>query len=197
MLTQRNKMDGFGLIELMIAIALMGILLVMGAPAFSNWIQNAQVRTAAESISNGLQMARAAAVQRNTNVRFNLTSATGLVDWEICGTASTPCAAADIIQQRFNTDGSPNARVGVYEDGDGNNASNYATVIPAGNEMPSYVTFNGLGRVVTYGTDDTVRVDVTNAQSASARRMVITVSIPGGQVRMCDPGLPNTDPQGC
>lgn len=200
MLNQRNGQGGFGLIELMIAIAIFGIIIAMGAPSFSTWIQSSQVRTAAESIVNGMQLARAEAVRLNTTTRFSMNSTSGLVDWEICSTANSPCPTANIIQQRSNTEGSLNARVGVYEDGDGNPASNYATVVPAGNEMPTHVTFNGLGRVVKDGSDDTVRIDVTNAINPSARRLVILVSYPGGQIRMCDPALTvsnPTDPKAC
>lgn len=197
MLSARDNQRGMTLIELMIAIAILGVLLVMGAPAFSTWIQSSQVRTAAQSIADGLQLARAEAVHRNAPVRFSLTSAAGLVDWEVCSTAATPCPTANIIQRRSNTEGTPNARVGVYEDGDGNNPAAYTTVVAAGNELPTHVTFNGLGRTVSDGSDDTVRIDVTNAANANARRLIVLISSPGGQTRMCDPGLPSTDPQGC
>jgi type IV fimbrial biogenesis protein FimT len=201
MLNRRKiRQYGFSLIELMVAITLMGILAVLGAPSFSNWIQSSQVRTAAESISDGLQLARAEAVRRNTTTRFNLTSASGLVDWEVCATASSPCASADIIQQRSSTEGTTNARVGVYNNADGNNAADYATIISAANELPAHVTFNGLGRTVSDGSDNIVRVDVTNSVNANARRLVITVGMPGGEIRMCDPALTvtnPTDPKAC
>jgi type IV fimbrial biogenesis protein FimT len=194
MLNPGKNLAGFSLIELLITITLVGILAVMGAPAFTNWIQSSQIRTAAESISDGLQLARAEAVRRNTAVRFNLTSASGLVDWEICATANSPCPSTDIIQKRSNTEGSVNARIGVYNNGDGNNATNYATIITAGNELPAHATFNGLGRTVSDGTSNVIRVDVTNSVNANARRLVITVGMPGGEIRMCDPALTATNP---
>jgi len=198
MLNQRKiRQHGFSLIELLVAIALVGILAVMGAPSFSNWIQSSQVRTAAESISDGLQLARAEAVRRNTTLRFNLTSASGLVDWEVCATSTSPCASSDIIQQRSSAEGSTNARVGVYNNGDGNSATTYTTVISAANELPAHVTFNGLGRTVSDGSSNIVRIDVTNAVNASARRLVITVGMPGGEIRMCDPALSSSDPKAC
>lgn len=199
-LIKRFIQRGMTLIEFMIGIAIVGILIAVAAPNFMNWIQSAQVRTAADSIVNGLQLARAEAVRLNTNVRFSLTDATGLVDWEICSVAVTPCPAANLIQQRPNTEGSINARVGVYEIGDGQPQTNYAVVAAAGNEMPTHVTFNGLGRTISDGADDTVRIDVTNAISATARRLVIVVSNPGGMIRMCDPALTisnPTDPKAC
>jgi type IV fimbrial biogenesis protein FimT len=64
MLTQR----GFNLIELMVTIAVLGILLMVGLPAFTDWMQNLKIRSAAESIQNGLQVARSTAIARNTQV---------------------------------------------------------------------------------------------------------------------------------
>lgn len=203
MLILRDHQRGFTLIELMIGVIIMGILFAAAAPSFSGWIQNAQVRTAAESISGGLQLARAEAVRRNSTIRFNLIDASGagLVDWEICATNTTPCAVAtDIIQSRSSAEGTANARIGVNDDTDApGTVANYAAVIAAGNELPAHVTFNGLGRVVKLaGADDVLeRIDVTNATLANARRLVITISNPGGQIRMCDPALSNTDAQGC
>ena len=60
--------------ELLIGIAIIGILLALAAPNFAVWIQNSKIRTAAESIQNGLQLARAEAVRRNAQVRFQLTT---------------------------------------------------------------------------------------------------------------------------
>lgn len=200
MLILRHKAAaGFSLVELMIAIAVFSILIMLGAPSFTSWMQSSQIRTAAESIVDGLQLARAEAVRLNTTVRFSLTSTAGLVDWEVCSVAATPCppGPGNPIQQRFNTEGSVNARVGVYEENDGNNASNYSTVVAAGNELPTHVAFNGMGRTVTDGSDDTVRIDVTNAKDPNARRLIILVNYPGGQIRMCDPALPSSDPKGC
>ena len=63
---------GFSLIEMMIAVVIVGLLLMAGVPAYTTWIQNLQIRTGAEAILNGMQLARAEAVRRNTNVRFVL-----------------------------------------------------------------------------------------------------------------------------
>ena len=169
-------------------------------------MQNAQVRNAAESIVNGLQLARSEAVHLNTTVRFSMNSTAGVADWEVCAptpaaSASSPCPpSAKIVQQRFNQEGSPNARVGVYKLNDGQPQANYALAIPAGSEMGTHVTFNGLGRTVNDGPDNTARIDVTNPTSPNARRLVIVIDNPGGNVRLCDPAMtvsnPN-DPKAC
>ena len=71
-----NRQAGMTLIELMIGIVLLAILLALGAPTFFRWTQNSQIRNAAEAIQNGLTLARAEAVRRNTTVRFQLVTTT-------------------------------------------------------------------------------------------------------------------------
>ncbi|MDD3884200.1 MAG: GspH/FimT family protein [Gallionella sp.] len=183
---------GLNLIELIIAIAIISMLLAMGAPAFNLWIQNTQTRTAAESILNGMQIARQEAVRRNTKVRFNLTDAAGGVAWSVdCVTVTSTCPAG--IQSRSGSEGGSNARAGT-----GTVTGTLAVPLTAGAGLPAGVTFDGFGRVpsANVGTD-IARVDVTNAANSSARRMVILVST-GGQTRMCDPVVPlASNPQGC
>lgn len=65
-----DRQAGMSLIELMIGIAVFGILLALGVPTFARWTQNSQIRNSAEAIHNGLMLARAEAVRRNTTVRF-------------------------------------------------------------------------------------------------------------------------------
>ena len=63
---------GMTIIELLIGFVIVGVLLALGVPSFSAWLQNLQVRNAAETIFNGLQLARANAVQRNKSVTFTM-----------------------------------------------------------------------------------------------------------------------------
>lgn len=190
---------GVTLIELVIGTAIVSILLMMGIPAFSLWIQNAQNRSAAESVLNGLQLARAEAVRRNAIVRFDLTDATGLVAWNVgCVTVTADCPAT--IQSRPAAEGSVNARVGVStaDIPAPTPAGYFDTKITAGDGLPAGVSFSSMGRVPSDNTGvDITRIDVTNTASTDARRFVVTIGA-GGQVRMCDPALAFADnPQGC
>ncbi|MBI2509431.1 MAG: prepilin-type N-terminal cleavage/methylation domain-containing protein, partial [Betaproteobacteria bacterium] len=63
----RNAM-GFTLIELMVGIAIVGILIMIALPNFTIWIQNTQIRAGAEGILSGLQLARTEAVRRNADL---------------------------------------------------------------------------------------------------------------------------------
>ena len=65
---------GASLIELMVGITLLALLVGLGVPTFSEWLQNARIRAAAESIQTGLQQAKAEAVRRNRPARFQLVS---------------------------------------------------------------------------------------------------------------------------
>lgn len=192
---------GVSLIELIVGIAIVSILLMAGLPSFGLWIQDAQVRTAAESVQNGLQIARNEAVRRNANVRFTLTSATGLVEWNVgCVTVRDSCP--EVIQKRVGTEGGANARVGVSAEIPPAvvPATQYSTALAAGaglsGEGGAGVTFNGVGIIPNYGTDVT-RIDVVNSSSADARRLVIIIGA-GGLTKMCDPKLSlSSNPQGC
>jgi type IV fimbrial biogenesis protein FimT len=190
-----NRQAGMSLIELMIGIVVLAILLALGAQTFSRWTQSSQIRNAAEAIHNGLMLARAEAVRRNTAVRFQLvtttTSACALSDtganWVVSlDSAAGKCDAAPsdnvdprIVQVRSAAEGSRNAAV---------NAGGV-----------SLITFNGTGQA-TGGAP--AAINVTNptggacAPGGPMRCMRVTVAT-GGQIRMCDPARAADDPQGC
>lgn len=190
---------GVSLIELMIGITITGILLLAALPSFGLWLQNTQNRTAAESILNGLQLARLEAVKHNANVRFSLTNATGLTSWTIgCVLTTAECPAT--IQTRSSADGSANARAGADSTVPPAplTANYYGSALAAAAGLPNGVTFDGTGRVPAANVGiDITRVDITNAREAGARRYVVTVNSEG-IIRMCDPALVLADnPQGC
>lgn len=64
--------SGFSLIELVVALAIMGILLSLALPATSLWLANSRLRNQSESILSGLRLARGEALKRNSVVRFQL-----------------------------------------------------------------------------------------------------------------------------
>ena len=73
---------GVTLIELMIGLAIVALVLFVAVPSFGIFLQNSQIRNAAGSVLDGLQLARNEAIRRNSPVRFqfvsNLTSGCAL-----------------------------------------------------------------------------------------------------------------------
>lgn len=199
MLIRPSRQKGVSLIEIMVGIAVIGILLWVGIPSFKLWMQNTQNRSAAESILDGLQTARAEAVKHNANVRLNLTDTSGRASWTVgCVTPTAECPAT--IQSKDAAEGTANARVGIDTATPPTplTANYYGTALSAGAGLPAGITFDGMGRVptVNVGTDIT-RVDVTNTLESGARRYVVIIGS-GGIIRMCDPLLSMTaNPQGC
>jgi type IV fimbrial biogenesis protein FimT len=194
---------GVTLIELAVVLAVVAILFAQAAPSFSAWIHNSQVRTAAESIQNGMQLARAEAIRRNRSVMFWLTSAATppQADW-LVGCARPPAGAPSVPEAAGDCPGSDTTAGPTYwiqrqAAADQQTALPQVTITPV---LANNVTFNSLGMVTLNvdGSAPITRIDVTDPSipTASARPLRVTVS--GGQIRMCDPNLsPTADPRGC
>jgi len=168
---------GFTLIEVMITLVVLGVLIALGAPSFSDWTRNQQIRSASEAILNGLQVARGEAVRRNLLVQFQLTSLPTSA-WTVSETVS-----AAPIQSRVHEEGTLNTSV-TATPGDATKA-----------------TFAPLGNVVANidGSATLTTLDVTNAAASAASRPLRVLITGGGSIRMCDPDpvLAATDPRHC
>ena len=179
-----RKSSGFSLIELMVGIVVMAILVALAMPSFQIMLRNSEVRAAAESITNGLQRARAEAVARNTNVQFVLGAYPP--DCTVAGSSWTvdyvnkPVATDPPIDARCSTEGSTHVSINVT---------------PA---TATTVTFSSLGIVIGNqdGSAPLTQVDL-NADGAS-QNLRVEVG-PGGNAKMCDPNLPagSTSPSAC
>ena len=200
------RMRGFTIIELMITIAILGILLAIGLPSMGKMLQNGQIRTAAESAAAGLQFARNEAIRRNAPVRFQLTSdltaactqsSTG-TSWVVslatpagaCNTAPvdpsalTPASPA-ILQKRSGTEGTPRATLAGT----------------SGGAAATTITFNGVGRLAGTGNIDTLNfahVSETCEHASGTMRCLRLIVSTGGTIKMCDPKVTDTtDPRYC
>ena len=201
---------GFSLVELLITLAIMGILLALAAPSYQLWISNTRIRTTAESIQNGLQLARAEAVRRNDQIRFQLTSSadgscvlsTTESNWIVSyDNPAGNCAGAMLNEAFPASDAVNNLSPRIIQTRSAVEGSRNV-VVSAGQ---STLIFNGLGRVTAVGTNP-VLIDVKTATAGSCKAdggiagvntcLRVTVSL-GGQIRMCNPSLVVPDPQAC
>lgn len=189
MLTPRVGPRGFTLVEVMVSVTIIGLLFTFGLPTFTAWIQNQQIRNCAESILNGLQLAKSQAVRSNVNVQLILTngsptaanvgaaaSVTG-TNWIIRTFQPTnPYSGADFIQGRTGQEGSKNA-----------------TVLA---DSSSFV-FTPLGRLANPPVAN-ININVTSSATYSGKRPLRVIVSPRGQILMCDPDhVDPTNPQFC
>lgn len=169
----RAQSRGATMIELLIAIMILAILLGLAVPSFRIWLQNLQIRNAAEAVQNGLQRARGEAVARNANVEFVLGADSSWVV-QIAGGAT--------IESRPASEGSRDVTV---------------TATPFG---ATTVTFNSLGGIRANAdasaTLTQVELDSSRLTAAESWELRVTVGV-GGNVRMCDPHIPASNPRGC
>jgi len=179
---------GVSLIEVIIGLAVLGLLMALGVPQYSSFMANARLRATTESIANGLNMARAEAVNRNTRVELVFTNEDPIA--EVVDTLVPDANGANyVIRQWVATSGSFNFIEGkLGAEGSGR----VDTTSVAVTSTSAQVSFTGFGALAT---GNPIQIRVTNpgggacasdATPGPMRCLNINVS-PGGQIRICDP----------
>lgn len=193
------KQCGFSLVELMITILIISVLSMIAIPSYGSWIQNQQIRTAAESILNGIQMARSEAVKNNGQARFVLCGLPAS-SWEI--RAASSIAAANAVASPVCGTTVPAGEIRAQERS-GQEGSRLAQVAVNGGAIGvttiTTVTFNSFGRVVTPNADGSAPITQVGVTTPTGTRPLQVRVSTGGSTRMCDPSplLPVTDPRHC
>jgi type IV fimbrial biogenesis protein FimT len=170
---------GFSVLEVMVVVTIIGVLLSIGVPSFFTYLQNLQIRSAAEQIAAGLAIAKNEAIRRNSLVELAIGTGTA---WKV--TAIDPNGNRVELQTRDANEGSVNVT---------------SVLTPNGTAA---ATFNGMGRIVPTNDDGSValtQIDLDNPmiQNVVDRRKLRIVLPIGGAVRMCDPQVTGTDPRIC
>lgn len=201
----RPPQRGLSLIELLVGVAIVSLLLVMAVPSIGSAMQNRRVRAGAEGIQTGLSTARAEALRRNRNVKFQLQTGSG---WTVgcetpdtgtdTGTGEVLCPST--IQTRNQQEGSSGTLVTTSQQtGAGGSASSTT--------FTDTLSFTPLGRTTssTLPAGNLALFDVTapgygNCASAGGEIRCLRVVVSAtGQIRMCDPAITaaSTDPRKC
>lgn len=183
-------MRGFSLVELMIGLAIFAFLMALGVPAFSTFIQNSKLRSAAEVFHAGVQMARAEAVRRNLPVQFLLTDDLG--DQSNAQTTNLSTTGRNWIIRYQD----PTTLIYQYIEGKSMISGSGQTSTPAVTVTGSVssITFNGFGSTNLASSATFAFANPTGGSCAPTgpmRCLNVVVSV-GGQARMCDPAVSAT-----
>ena len=162
---------GFTLLELIVAMTITGMLLMLGMPSFTTFLRNSEIRSTAESISNGLRAARSEATRLNRPVSFTLANGND-TSWAInIFNPATGVLLQPPIQAYSKLEVGRSAEVGTAP---------FSAVA---------ITFNGLGRIVSpspIATPNLQQVDVRSIIGGEARSLRIYVDDVRG-IKLCDP----------
>lgn len=197
---------GFSLIEILFALAMVSLLLMLGLPSYQAWIQNTKIRMVAESIFNGMQLAKAEAIRRNVNVGFYLVDSMtascstdgSFSNWVVslqdpssaCNQAPSETLAPQIIQKRLVQEGRTEGIV----------VTSSAVTATA---VPDQIIFTPLGRG-NNPNNQFLQIDVSISPAISGARPLRIQVGAGGSLKLCYPSSPSiqstlstTDPRGC
>lgn len=193
---------GVTLIEVIVVVVIMGVLLAAAMPQVSDWMRSLKVRNAAESVKNGLDLARMEALKRNAVVGFWLVEdpkskvptndcslSASSSAWVVsvsnpggeCGNEASLTKSPQLVQRSTASENAANLTVSALSsDGDAANR----------------VLFNGLGQVqAVAGTKHVQTIDI-KATSGSTRRLRIVIES-GGAIRTCDRDVAAGDARAC
>lgn len=196
-----KRTAGFSIVELMVAVAILGIALAAVMPSIVGWTRDLAVRGAAESIKTGLDKARVEALRRNSVMGFwlvadgenkTLTATCALSDagpsWVVAGL--NPSGACDAAPSRTEAPRLVDRWVSAQ---DGRNIR--LTTLTRGGAQGDRVEFDNLGQLLA-GDEQVLRIDVDHAEGVE-RPLRVEVGA-GGVIRLCDPKVTAaTDPRIC
>lgn len=206
----RGVAAGFTMIELVITIAILGILIALAMPSLSTWVQGARVNSIADFYLDGLRLARNGALQKSGASRFVLTAnANGQYDWQVdwcfptsilpCDTggawSTTAAAAAGDVNVA-----NPSLSVLRSADSQPPNTKVTITMTPAG---ALTVYFNSQGWVNTavqpfmrrlrFDSDPSYN---PNVLTPNVRPIAVAINL-SGMAERCDPMVAVGDSRAC
>jgi type IV fimbrial biogenesis protein FimT len=175
---------GFSLIELMVILAIVGVLFMVGAPELRQYTVNTKILAAAQGLMGAMQQARAEAIRLNTTVEVVITDSNDLTNPNsVTGTATgrswmvrafNPTTAAyTLVNAKASTE---SALVGVV----------------AVNAPATTVTFNALGGTTLASPTTfafTAEGETCGTGASGGFRCINVVVTPGGRSQVCDPAI--------
>ncbi len=168
--TQREKQQGFTIIELMVTLVVIGVILTIAVPSFVGWIQDNKLNSYTRSLVSALQLARSEAVSRHTGVTVRKGSPQTPTNWtsgfhiytDPEGNSGFDADSDTIIKSvDFNVDGlvvetSSSGENFVSFNGSGtlNESSPVTITLCNGNGKGRLISINRVGRVSLDNAED-------------------------------------------
>ena len=188
----RAAQRGFSLVELATAMTIIAILMMLGMPSFSEYINNARLGAVAQSFYAGLSQARSEAIRRNVAVEFAMTNTP-------IGVGIENSLAPDVTGKNWVIR-SQTVNPGPYDAPaiesksalEGGGATPRVTILATA----PIVRFNGLG-AANAGVIAIENPSAGLCVPAGPVRCWNIVVAPGGQVRLCDPAASVGDTRSC
>lgn len=167
---------GFTTVELLVTVAILAILVAIGAPALNSFVMTTRTRALGESVTNALAAARADAVRLNTRVAWTLDGG----NWSV--------NRVDTGEQLHAGTGRESVQSGLELD-----------VTPDGTAT---VTYDAFGRRMAQnadGSDPVTQLDIraTQTPAGGSYRPLRVQVLAGGMSRLCDPAADATSPKAC
>ncbi len=193
----RRRQRGLTIIELMVALAVLGVLVTLAAPAMSDMILVQRVRSINADLVTDLQFARSEAVSRNVNSKVMFASSASVTCYTIVVGSVANC---DCTRGAGNvcTAGTPSREVRTVSVP----RSSGVEVIKAENSLPDWFEYDwrtgGIFAVpndgsdlvpITYGTE--VKANKTN------RGWLRTIINPAGRPTVCSRDIANPSVKSC
>ena len=172
-----NQNKGYSLIELLVSLAILGILLAVALPNFQDTIESNVTNSQAKLFMTTLNLARSEAIKRGTNVGI-CPSNDGL-DCDAASWSTGWAVFVDVNGDADGTDGSIDAGDIVIRVFDALGANSVLTV------TTNYMEYNSLGFSATAGIQTMLLCPATN-NAANARSVEIGVF---GRGRRIEGGL--------
>lgn len=182
---------GLSLVELVIVIALIGVLSVASAPSMSEWIVNQRIRNTADSLVGGLLQAREESIRRNQPISLWLVSDL-TEDCKLMGLYGSWVISKDNPANECKSEPPATTDLELIDSHLANDRVNVNALAKDGSKAVE-VRFDGLGRLVS-GNKSIAVIDVrapkdANKEDASldvyrSQRILIHG---GGAIRLCDP----------